>query len=808
MKKLLSLSLLMVASAINFIMSASATKVITLHSLTTRESSSAKNPMRTANIDENGITIHYVFDEAKIVPDKIIPNTYYWNINGFGQSTVIGQPSIPVRNDIVEIPTSGDFTITIIDSTYVEYPCALTPARAAILETEREPQTAADITAIKKVNKFYPSNTVNLLSTQHCIDRKLAFISVYPIKYNSATQTVKALKTLTYRIDFKGNKIFCQDPSSHSTTRLNNLISKTAITPIGPGMPIDSIIELPKTVLDPQTYLIISSSRFDSSISKFALWKKTLGYNVIIKKSNWTKDGVRQAIADTYAENPTLKYILLIGKHYDVPTFRIHINTSSSTGKEDIFSDMPYACIDGNNDIFPDFYIGRITANGDTEANIVIDKIISYEQNPTTDEHFYKNISCCAQFESDESNPSKEGRLFSRTMEDIVQYFSTQKNPIRNYKAKDDITPLLWKDGTEIPLYLRKPAYNWNASQEDILSDINNGCFLVLYRGHGGRYEWGAPYFKFNQNSYSTCLTNRNKLPLVASITCSTGRFASHDSDLGNIKCLAGEFINHPIGGAIGVFAATAASYSTFNDALMCGIIDAVWPGIRLNLHNGNIISPTPSPTYRFGQILYQGLIRMAETCDGASLIEAQMRLYHLFGDPSVMLTTEVPKKCDVPINRMEKAIFVNDKSLYSNYTISFFNTNTGDVHRYVGNNVLFKTDTPEAYTVCISGHNLIPKISYASTTSNQQSIQQNHIKNLTQSSTSENLLIEFDLPTLIYDHIKLVNIFTGETMSYELSYESNKADIDISKLSPGQYALVYIRSNNVLDRKSIIIKH
>ena len=304
MKNLLSLSLLMVASAINFIMSASATKVITLHSLTTRESSSAKNPMRTANIDENGITIHYVFDEAKIVPDKIIPNTYYWNINGFGQSTVIGQPSIPVRNDIVEIPTSGDFTITIIDSTYVEYPCALTPARAAILETEREPQTAADITAIKKVNKFYPSNTVNLLSTQHCIDRKLAFISVYPIKYNSATQTVKALKTLTYRINFNDNKIFCHDTSNFGTARLDNLISKTAITPIGPGMPIDSIIEPHKTVLDPQTYLIISSSRFDSSISRFAIWKKTLGYDVIIKKGTWTKDGIRQAIADVYATNP------------------------------------------------------------------------------------------------------------------------------------------------------------------------------------------------------------------------------------------------------------------------------------------------------------------------------------------------------------------------------------------------------------------------------------------------------------------------------------------------------------------------
>lgn len=805
MKKLLSLSLLMVASAINFIISASSTKVITLQSLTTRESSSAKSPMRTATIDENGITIHYVFDEAKIVPDKIIPNTYYWNINGFGQSTVISQPSIPVRNDIVEIPTSGDFTITIIDSTYVEYPCVLTPARAAILETEQEPQTAADIPAIKNVNKFYPSNAVNLLSTQYCIDRKLAFITVYPIKYNSATQTVKAFKTLTYRIDFKGNKIFYQEASSHGTTRLNNLISKTAITPTSPGMPIDSIIELPKTVLDPQTYLIISSSRFDSSINKFAIWKKTLGYNVIIKKANWTKDGIRQAIADTYAANPTLKYILIMGKDYDVPTFKIKINNYPNN--EDIYSDMPYVCIDGNNDLFPDFYLGRIPAKDDSEANIVIDKIILYEQNPSVDDHFYKNISCCAQFESDASNPSKEGRLFSRTMEEIVQYFSSKKNPIRNYKAANDVSPLLWNDGSEIPLYLRKPTYHWNASKEDILSDINKGCFLVLYRGHGNPQFWAAPYFRFYQNSYSTCLTNRNKLPLIASITCSTGRFASSIGDYGDIKCLAGEFIAHPVGGAIGVFAATATSYSILNDALMCGIIDAIWPGIRLNLHNGNVISPTPLPTYRFGQILYQGLIRMAETCDGASLIEAQMRLYHLFGDPSVLLTTEVPKKCDATIKRMDKAISVNTKSLYSSYTISFFNTNTGDVHRYTGNNVLFKTDTPEAYTVCISGHNLIPNISYAST-NKQQIIQQNHIKNLIQSPSSKNLSIEFDLPTLVDDNIKLVNIFTGETMMHELSYESKKADIDISKLSPGQYAVVYMRNNNVLDKKSIIVKH
>lgn len=789
-------------------------KVLNLNSGAVKTTGSAAIASRTVTEDDKGITVTYRFNEAMIEPDPLVPGANFWRMEGFGQTSKEGAPSLPVRNDIIAIPDDGTFTVTVTDSTWTDYECRLTPARRLLLGDEEPPASADELVAIKAVNRFYPLSAAGLMTVQAFRGNRMAYITVSPIKYNSATGTVRAFKSLTYRVDFEGGPTMAARHSANESTTDPDMdfMSKFTLEPIGPGIPIDSvsIIPEPKTVLDPQTYLIISTDKFRTAVKELEQWKKTLGFNVVTtckkETERWTEAGVAQVIDSVRNAHPDLRYILFIGRAAEIPPRSV---TSNVSYYNSFISDIPYVCLDGLGDIIPDIYLGRIPAVDDNDAKKTIDKLIAYEKNPPTDENFYKRISCAAHFEPGKNNTT-EKYLLTRTMEEIVQYLSAKKNPIREYYADANVTPLYWRDGAAVPDYLRKPTFKWNASGEDIIKNINEGTFLTLYHGHGAPEGWANPRLWFYFSSFSHIFTNENMPTFVASISCSTGNF-----DIKNILweskkvCFAGKFLTHPTGGAMGVIAATNESFVILNDALLCGIIDAIWPnpGIRVNLNSNPTISKTPTPTYTLGQILYQGLFRMAETCTGMRELEGQMRLYHLFGDPSLMLTTEKPAQCNAKIIRWEKAIYVAESYKFKTSTISFHNVKTGETERYSGNSTIFKTETPEDYTVCVSGHNMIPLISYApSLTSGGNS--GNAIKALSQTAPGQTLNVEFEHKTEDGDALRIVNIFTGNVLDHTLAPETSKADIDISTLSNGQYIVTYLRNGTVSDKRQIIVKH
>lgn len=805
--------LLMVAGLVTATLRAAPAKVADLSSGTVKSTGDAAIASRTVTTDDNGVTVSYRFDEAMIEPDPLVPGANFWRMKGFGQTSREGAASIPVRNDIIAIPDDGAFTITVTDSVWTDYECRLTPARRLLLGDEEPPASADELVAIKAVNRFYPLSAAELMTVQSWRGNRMAYITVSPIKYNSATGTVRAFKSLTYRVDFEGEaKPAGQRNSAAAVTDPDGeFISKIALEPIGPGIPIDSTIVIPepKTVRDPQTYLIISTEKFSTAVTELEQWKKTLGFNVVTRckkaTEKWTEAGIAQVIDSVRNAHSDLRYILFIGRAAEIPPKTIYSKVLAHTK---FISDMPYVCLDGAGDIMPDIYLGRIPAVDNRDAKKTIDKIIAYEKNPPTDEDFYKRISCAAYFEP-ENNNKTEKYLLSRTMEEIVKYLSVKKNPIREYYADADVTPLYWHDGTAVPDYLRKPTFKWNASGYDIIENINQGSFLTLYHGHGAPEGWENPNLWFQSISYTEEFNNEDMPTFVASIACHTGNFDIRSRTFDDKVCFAGKFLTHPTGGAMGVIAATDKSLVILNDVLLCGIIDAIWPnpGIRVNLNSNPTISKTPTPTYTLGQILYQGLFRMAETCAEMEELEGQMRLYHLFGDPSLMLTTEKPTQCNAKIIRWDKAIYVNEGSKFKPSTISFHNVKSGETERYSGNSIIFNTETPDDYTVCVSGHNMIPLISYAPSLASG-GYSGNAIKTLSQTATGQTLSVEFEQETVAGDGLKIANIFTGNVTDHILEPEVDKADIDISALNNGQYIVAYMRNGTVRDKRQIIVKH
>ena len=647
--------------------------------------------------DENGKTIVlYNLRDVWMREDKDFPGKYHIIIDGFGQTDQNGLPALPIREDRFIIPINSTISIKILESEYTELPnTEIIPSRHPIPDIE----STISIDSIIPYKGFYPKEIVSISTQRAYRGQGVLAVRFNPVQYNYQSKTVRIYQKIKYEIisnKTKNNEtlypsIFLQNTIVNNTDKVTDKNIKKQ------GNPIAKI-------------LIITTNSLKQPAEELAHWKRLLGYKTeIIAKENWNSTAIKNTINESYAKDNSLLFLILLGDHDDLPG----ISKSGPAGS--YISDYDYGCLDGDN--LADIYRGRIAVSSKDEAETVVNKIIQYEKNPTSTPDFYNHGLACAYFQ-DEDKDSHADRRFAQTAEEIRTYLNRyqNKNISRAYAARADVYPRYWNNGRysigePIPADLRKdvaPFFPWDASAVDIQNALNQGIFLLLHRDHGSPNQWGDP--NFHKDDLKDC-ANGNKLPVVFSMNCQTGQFSEDE-------CLAEAFLRKENGGGVAVFAAGGISYSGYNDALLTGMIDAIWPNPGLRPQFGfsvdyDNLSPTPIPTYQLGQILDQGLLRMEEIYGSYnSYTQYTIDLYLCFGDPSMRICTTAPQEI-AGINIQKDNQLWTVSSATPGVTISFVNPNTGIP--YVAENVStasyrIPNDISE-FQICVSKHNYIPKI-------------------------------------------------------------------------------------------------
>jgi len=410
-------------------------------------------------------------------------------------------------------------------------------------------------------------------------------------------------------------------------------------------------------------------------------------------------------------------YVLLIGDAEYIPTFYNTFHPGNkSTGVECtcskcisvspneegyIGTDLYYTTMDGPNDYVPDMSIGRLSVDTESEAMKRVNDIIKYEQDPIRDSSFYDHAAICAKFEDEEPmsftsaggewiptcwTDNYEDRRFTQCAEDVALFLELPKFKIgksidRIYYAEPNVFPMYWsKDsrnfgggpagnvGGLIPSYLtRYYQFGWDGDGTDILNALNpfvigsgssighdnDGRFFLLYRGHGGKDRWRAPFLgSFWDSSYfPTPLKNFDRLPVVWSISCNTGWFDNEtdfpqslmdpsykDYTSDSLVCFSEGWERCQWGGAIGIIAGTRETYSFLNDHLCWGMIDAIWPSFLKSVPGGSSI-------LGMGDVLIYGRnYMMSKMCGDDVYRKANYEMYHWFGDPAMKIRTRTPK--------------------------------------------------------------------------------------------------------------------------------------------------------------------
>ncbi|MBR6187385.1 MAG: hypothetical protein IKQ59_00230 [Prevotella sp.] len=657
-------------------------------------------PCRDVDITADGVTVTYLFDNIELCEDPMFTGASFVKIDGFYQNHVAGEPALLTRWDTFVVP-DGNAVVSIIDSTFVEYPLELSPARPVLSADESISLYRERVIPVSEYEGLMPCSTVPVSRKDKYRDHHLLEVCVSPIQYDYQRKKIRVCKELKYKVNYNANvsaKATTTDRASHSeedsflaNVTLNFRPVRTSRTGGQSAYELDSC-----------NYLIITVPKFAAAANKLAEWKRTLGFNVQLDiRNSWTP---AQIYSSVHTSHSNIHYLLIIGGHEDVPG-----NTVTYQGGS-FYSDLQYGCT--GTTYTPSIYRGRIPVTTLAEANVVVDKIIGYEKTPCTDTTMYRKAIHCAQFE-DEDLDGIEDKRFTLTSERVRNHLINHgKEVARVYYAYPTVTPMYydlynWAYGEPLPYELLKPGFGWNGNYTDIINGIDQKAFYVLYNGHGAYNRWKAPEFWLSDIS---SLNNGDALPVVFSISCSTGMFSPPGS-------FCETFLKKSGGGCVAIFGAADVSRVGPDDIMTEGMFDAIWPGPELwpALPNTNAINTAaPTPTYRLGQILDQGLRRVWEAYNGFGglanqlIIQREHELFHCFGDPSMMFHTEAPTPfSNAYVSRNNGMMYVYTGG--EEAKITFYNRSTGAVESFYGTSYTYLDD--DDVTVCISAHNKIPYI-------------------------------------------------------------------------------------------------
>lgn len=644
-------------------------------------------PNRKVEIVSDGIIVTYTFHSIEITKDPIYENAYSVNIEGFGHNMSASEPSTPNRWDSFLIPSSTSYTMSVIDSSYIDYPLELSPARPLVWGSSIETYSKKDIKPILPYDGFFPKTFISSSFIQEYRGKNILKIGLTPLKYNYNQKVIRILKSISYKITFTK-----QNTNVTSMLKYNSnysILSRSVLN----AMSMNEEIQHTNATNLTRDYLIITVPAYEEAALKLADWKRTLGYKVIIKSRQlWDEDCVKDSVLSTYNHSNSLYYLLIIGDHEDIPAKECEYNHNS------FYSDYDYGCMGGESDDLSDLFVGRLSVSNPSEANIVVQKIIDYEKKPSNDTSYYHSGLNCAYFES-EDGYQEEGK-FTHTCETIKKYLENYNNKTINrvYYTESTVSPLYWENGEEIPYELQKPQYAWNGNYIDIQNAINTGTLYVLHRGHGNHQVWGKPYLNI---SHLSALNNTNKLPVVFSMNCETGSFTQTG------VCFAEAFLRKQNGGCVAIFAATdVVRAGGYSDALTYGMFNAIWPnpGLVSNL------SPSyqQDPVYQLGEILSLGCETVGEEYPNIDYGQHVRKLFHCFGDPSMEIYSEAPTEFShVDIVRNGSGISVSTDEI--GY-ISFYDRSTKNVVSYYGLSANIITSNMNMI-VSVKNHNKIPYV-------------------------------------------------------------------------------------------------
>ncbi|MEO0263205.1 MAG: C25 family cysteine peptidase, partial [candidate division WOR-3 bacterium] len=541
-------------------------------------------------------------------------NFLEFDLKEIGITEEIGYPELPVLRKLFEITSGSDINFEIVEIEEEKISLKemnlprIKPRLPPLPKIKGAKQEFVINEEFYSKDEFYPESNFEVKKVGMIREHEVAQFIFYPVSYNPLRNEVKIIKKFKVRINFKNGDL---NKTIKAYNERDNIVFKKLFKNILMNYPL-----YPQVPSLPVGLLIIVPDEWESYVQPLKKWKKEKGYYVKIAKLSQTgydTISIRNYIINLYNTwDKNLTFVILVGDVDKIPYFR-------SSELDNPINDLKYGLIVGN-DYFPDIYVGRISIADVSQLQNVINKILNYEKVIWSQGNEWAKRA----FFIASADPS-----WHQVAEQTHLYCMQIVRKPQHGMIADSVF-----------------AYYQSGSPTIITNALNNGRSLCTYSGHGMETGWsdynGLQYT--NSNVYN--LTNTDKYPLIQSYACLTGKYDVSE-------CFMEAWIRAPNKGGICAFGSSVTSYWDEDDILQRRLFDELFD-------TGYV--------WVMGAI-NQGKIELYNHYGNTPIVHRYFQMYNLFGDPSLVLFTNIPKELfvqhdpAVPPGNVEVQVLVNDQS-------------------------------------------------------------------------------------------------------------------------------------------------
>jgi hypothetical protein len=220
--------------------------------------------------------------------------------------------------------------------------------------------------------------------------------------------------------------------------------------------------------------------------------------------------------------------------------------------KEDAVSDDFFAVLDSLESIFYGTYdvdvgVGRLPISSVADFLAYNEKAFAHEKLGTLNNGEWRNTILYAADDAWTGSAAESGARHSQQQENLSRMLDSLAM-IKNFRF--DMKKVFLLD------YIADGSGQKLEAASDLINQINQGSLFTLYFGHGSMTAWA--YEGLLKSSYISDIANQGRYTILASFSCTVGRF-----DKGDAVSLSETFIQAENKGAIVSIGATRETYPT-----------------------------------------------------------------------------------------------------------------------------------------------------------------------------------------------------------------------------------------------------
>ena len=532
------------------------------------------------------------------------------SIEGYGFSMENGKPQLPVLKKIIEIPEGAVMHLTVLNEKFTDYNLSELKIEHKLFPAQPSVSKSADPEDIQFVynqevygtDEFYSTGLAGVEYLGIMRGIRMGRLTISPFAYNPVTNVLRVYSELDVRIDFEGG-----DVTKTIQTK------KRLFSPYFEGV-YKMISNYKEEITDelimdePVTYVIVADPMFESALQPFIEWKTKKGFKVIEAYTDDpnvgnTTTSIKSYLQDLY-DNPAAGYnpqsfVLFVGDVAQIPAY------SGTAGSH--VTDLYYC--DYTGDIYPECYYGRFSAENVSELQPQIDKTLEYEQYLMPDPSYLDEVVMVAGADASHQLTWGNGQINYGT----DNYFNAAH-------------------GLTSHTYLQPEPSGGNYSA-NIHQNVSDGVSYANYTAHCSSNGWADPSFSISDISG---LSNAHKYCLMVGNCCLSNQFDVND-------CFGEEMLMAAGKGALGYI---GGSNSTYWD-------EDFWWGVGYEtvsanpVYNSDHLGAYDRTFHDHGEPLDEWYVtqgqmpsagNLAVTQSGTSSETYYWEIYHLMGDPSLMV--------------------------------------------------------------------------------------------------------------------------------------------------------------------------